>query len=110
MTAPSFAKTAFPGDVVEVVMGVDDKLDGQLGDHADFAEESLRGGFVFEGIDYRDTAVADDKAGVGAGFAFGVVNRSVDALAERLQEKGRAASGLGAGAVCADAGPPNQAK
>lgn len=75
-------------DVIEVVVGVDDELDGKLGEHTDFAEQSLRGGLVFKGIDYGDTVVADDEAGVGAGLALGVVNGGVDPVAERFEDEG----------------------
>jgi hypothetical protein len=84
-----------PRDVVEVVVSVDDELDGQFGDHANFAEEGLSGGLVFECIDYCDAIVADDEASVGAGLTFGIVDGGVNAVAERLEGEGKGGVGLG---------------
>ena len=61
-----FGEYAISRNVIEMIVSVDYKLDGKLGDHADFAEESLRGGFVFKRVNHRDAVVADNEAGVGA--------------------------------------------
>jgi hypothetical protein len=74
--------------VVEVVVGVDNELDGKFRDHAYFAEQGLSGGLVFERIDYGDTIVADDEASVRARLTFGVVDGGVNAVAERPEGKG----------------------
>jgi len=83
------------GDMIEMVVGVDDELDGELGDHADFAEEGVGSGLVFKRIDYGDAVIAHDKSRVRAGFAFGVVNGGVDAVAKRLEYEGQGGVGLG---------------
>src|SRR5579862_7538194 len=54
-------------DVVEMVVSVDHELDGQLGEHADFAEQGLGGCDIFKSVHDQHRIVADDEAGVGAG-------------------------------------------
>jgi hypothetical protein len=53
-------------DVIEMVVGVDNELDGKFRDHANFAEQGVRGWLVFECINYGDAAIADNEASVGA--------------------------------------------
>ena len=67
--------------LIEMVMGVDDEFDGQLGDDANFAEESLGGGLIFKGVDDGDAVIADHETRVGTGFAFGIVDGSVNSVA-----------------------------
>ena|SRR5579863_3310336 len=76
------------GDVIEMVVSVDDELDGELSDDANFAKQGLRGGRVVEGVDDRDAVVTDDEAGIGAGFALGIVDGGVNAVAEIFQSEG----------------------
>src|SRR5258706_5757047 len=77
------------GDVIEMVVGVDDKFDGEFGDDANFAEQGLCGGRVIEGVDDCDAVVADDEACVSAGFTFGVINGGVHTVAEIFQSEGK---------------------
>ncbi len=86
---------AISRNVIEMIVSVDHELDRELGHHADFAEESFRCGLVFKGVDDGDSVIADNEASVGAGFAFGVVNGSVNAVAERFEREGKGGVGLG---------------
>jgi hypothetical protein len=90
-----FGKDGISRDVVEMVVGVDNEFDGKFRDHANFAEQGVRGRLVLECINYGDAIIADDEASVGAGFTFGVVNGGVDAVAERLEGEGQCGVGLG---------------
>ena len=61
-----FGKDGISRDVVEMVVGVDNEFDGKFRDHANFAEQGLCGGLVFESVNHRDAVVTYHKAGVGA--------------------------------------------
>ena len=61
-----FGEDGISRDVVEMVVGVDNEFNGKFGDHANFAEQGLRGWLVFECINYGDAVVTYHKAGVGA--------------------------------------------
>ena len=76
-----FGERRVAGDVIEMVVGVDDEFDGQLGDDANLAEESLGGGLIFKGVDDGDAVIADHEARVGTGLAFGIVDGSVNSVA-----------------------------
>ena len=75
--------------MVDVVVGVDDELDRELRELADFREHLFCGFGIFKRVDDRDAVVADDEARVGAGIAFGVVDGGVDVVAERFQGEGK---------------------
>ena len=81
------------GDVVKMIVSVDDKLDRKLGEHTDFAKKGLGGSDVFESVHDQDRFVADNEAGIGACFAFGVVNGGINAVAERLEGKRQRSGG-----------------
>jgi len=83
-----FGEDGISSDVVVMVVGVDNELDGKFRDHAYLAEQGLSGGFVFERIDYRDAIVADDEASVRARLTFGVVDGGINAVAERPEGEG----------------------
>ena len=90
-----FGKDRISGDMVEMIVGVDDKFYGKLGDHANFAEKSASGRFVFKSIDDGDCFIANHKAGVSTGFAFRIVDCSVDTVAEGFQSKREGGIGFG---------------
>ncbi len=80
------------GDVVEVIVGVDDEADGEARLGADGVEEGLGGGGVLEGVDDEDAGGAEDEACVGAGlvgFGGGVVDGCEGSVAEVVQSEGR---------------------
>src|SRR5690349_21807493 len=88
-----FGEHCVPGHMVKVIVSIHDEFDGELGEHANFAEKSLCGRRVFESVHYDDSVVTDDEAGVGAGLALGVVDGGVDVVSDRLQGKGEGSRG-----------------
>jgi hypothetical protein len=65
------------GDVVKVVVGVDDVAEGEGGFLVDGVEEELGGVGTLEGVDDEDAGGAEDEACAGAGlvgFGGGVVD------------------------------------
>ncbi len=60
------SEDGIPRDVVEVVVSVDDELDGKFRDHAYFAEQGLCGLLVFKRVNHRDAVLTYHEAGVGA--------------------------------------------
>src|ERR1700730_6850238 len=90
------------GNVIEMVVGVHNKLDRQLGQFSNLGQELICRGFVFKGINDQHAVLTDEESGIGAGVALGVVDRRIRIAAERLQGKGKPAwrgwRGLGAGA------------
>jgi len=76
------------GNVIKMVVGIDNEFDGEFGEHANFAEQGLSSGRVIEGVDDGDAVVADDEASVGTGFAPGVVDGGVDAVADGFESEG----------------------
>src|SRR5664280_2042375 len=79
------AEDAVPGHVIEVIVGIDDEADGQLGSLADRREQLLRGGARLKSVDDRDAIVADDEAGVAPCPAPGDADRGEDAGADLVQ-------------------------
>ncbi len=65
------------GDVVEVVVGVDDVADGERRFLMDGVEEELGGGGILERVDDEDAGRAEDETCVGAGLV-GFGGRVVD--------------------------------
>ncbi len=76
------------GNVVDVVVSVDDKFYGEPRELADFGEHLFCGFGVLEGVDDGYAVVTDDEAGVSACVAFGVVDGGVDFVAERSEQEG----------------------
>jgi len=81
------------GDVIEVVMRVDDEFHRQLCELLDFGKELTRGRRVLKRVDDGDAIVADDEACVGAGGAFRFRDGGEDVVAERLDGEEQGISG-----------------
>src|ERR1043166_2976356 len=84
-----FGEDGVSGDMIKMVVGVDDELDWQFTQHANFAEQSFCGGLVLESVDDGDTVFADNEASVGARFAFGVIDGGINAVPERFESEGK---------------------
>src|SRR5579859_1213378 len=86
-------KHTVAGDVIEMVVRVDDEFHGQLGEFSNFRKELFGGFGVLEGVNDGDAVFADDKTGVRTGAAFGLVDGRIDVVAERPQGEERRVGG-----------------
>src|SRR5581483_4301769 len=77
------------GNVVQVIVSVDDELEWEGKELASLGEKRLCRGFPLERIDDRNAVVSDDETGIRTGVAFHVVNRRVHAVAKRFESKGQ---------------------
>jgi hypothetical protein len=89
-----------PARVVEMVMGVDDVAD-RLGRHpADLGDERAGRLRVEKAVDHKDRVIADDEAGIGAGFMLGPVDRGVDVRSDLFEVEGKRRLGRSSGGEC----------
>src|SRR5260370_37728645 len=58
----SIGENAVTGHVVDVVVGVDDKFEGEVRDGLYFGEKGLGSSFVLKRVDDYNAAVADDES------------------------------------------------
>src|SRR5437762_13528774 len=61
-----FREDGVPGDVIEVVVGVDHVLHREIRDLANLREQIARRRLTDEGIDHQHAVVADDESGIAA--------------------------------------------
>jgi len=80
-----FANIFVTGDVVEMVVGVDDELDGNLVSTRISPSRARAAGSLSKSVDDRNAVLADHKSSVGAGFALGIIDRGVGAVAKILK-------------------------
>jgi hypothetical protein len=63
-------KDGVPGDMVKVIVGIDDELDRKFRDLSNLRQELAGSFWILEGIDNRYSIVTYDEPGVGACVAF----------------------------------------
>lgn len=64
------------GDMIEMMVRVDDKPDGQIRPAPDLRQQLLRAPCRRERIDHHHTVIANDETGVGRGGRIGPTDRS----------------------------------
>jgi hypothetical protein len=82
-------ENAISRHMVQMIVRIDDKLDGQVREAVDLPQQRLRCSFVLEGINHRHAVIPNHEPGVSAGITLGIVNRRPDVRADQLQLEGK---------------------